>query len=90
MNVAHIPNLGERRCEMMTIGSSKSKRIVFQAAVGHKPLLSIRGCADMGFDCYLSDKGVQLVDRLSGERIPLERRRKPLYYESLDKTGPPG
>ena len=73
-NGAHIPNLGERRCEMMTTGSNRSKRIVFQVADVHKPLLSISGCADMGFDCYLGDKGGQLVDRMSGESIPLERR----------------
>ena len=59
---------------MMTIGSNRSKRIVFQVADVHKPLLSISGCADMGFDCYLGDKGGQLVDRMSGESIPLERR----------------
>ena len=59
---------------MMTIGSNKSKRIVFQVADVHKPLLSISGCADMGFDCHLGDKGGQLVDRMSGERISLERR----------------
>ena len=41
---------------MMTIGSNRSKRIVFQVADVHKPLLSISGCADMGFDCYLGEK----------------------------------
>ena len=74
VNGAHIPNLGERRCEMMTIGSNKSKRIVFQVADVHKPLLSISGCAGMGFDSYLGDKRGQLVGRMSGERIHLECR----------------
>ena len=73
-NGAHIPNLGERRCEMMTVGSDKSKRITFQVADVHKPLLSISGCADMGFDCFLGEKGGHLRDRESGETIPLERR----------------
>ena len=41
---------------MITIGSRSCKRIVFQAADVHKPLLSISGCADMGFDCFLGDK----------------------------------
>ena len=59
---------------MMTIGSNRSKSIFFQVAVVHKPLLSIGGCADMGFDCYLGGKGRQLVDRMSGESIPLERK----------------
>jgi len=73
-NGAHIPNLGERRCEMMTIGSSVCKNIVLQVADIHKPLLSISGCADMGFDCYLGDKGGHLLDKHTGEKIPLERR----------------
>jgi hypothetical protein len=73
-NGAHIPNLGERRCEMMTIGSNTARRIVFQVADVHTPLLSISGCADMGFDCHLEDKGGHLTDREAGERIPLERR----------------
>jgi hypothetical protein len=73
-NGEHIPNLGERRCEMMTIGSSICKNIVFQVADVHKPLLSISGCADMGFDCYLGEKGGHLLDKHTGEKIPLERR----------------
>ena len=59
---------------MMTIGSEKSKLITFQVADVHKPLLSISGCADMGFDCYLGKAGGHLRDRDSGEMIPLERR----------------
>ena len=47
---------------MMTIGLSECKRIVFQATDVHKPLLSISGCAEMGFDCYLGDKGEQFLD----------------------------
>jgi hypothetical protein len=70
---AHIANLGERRCEMMTIGSSVCKNIVFQVADVHKPLLSISGCADMGFGCYLGDKGGHLLDKHTGEKIPRER-----------------
>jgi hypothetical protein len=59
---------------MMTIGSSVCKNIVFQVADVHKPLLSISGCADMGFDCYLGEKGGHLLDKHTGEKIPLERR----------------
>ena len=36
-----IANLGERRCQVMTVGSMAPKRIVFQIADIHKPLLSI-------------------------------------------------
>ena len=73
-NGAHSANLGERRCEMMTLGSRSCKRTVFQVADVHSPLLSISGCADMGFDCYLGEKGGYLLDKHSGEQIPLERR----------------
>ena len=73
-NGATIPNLGERRCEVMTVGSPQAKRITFQVADVHKPLLSIYGCADMGYDCYLGQEGGSLRDRISGEIIPLERK----------------
>ena len=73
-NGAHISNCGERGCEIMTIGSRSCKRIVFQVADVHKALLSTSGCADMGFDCYSGDKGGYLLDKHSGENIPLERR----------------
>jgi hypothetical protein len=59
-NGATIPNLGERRCEVMTVGSLQAKRITFQVADVHKPLLSISGCADMGFDCFLGQYGARL------------------------------
>ena len=55
-NGAHIPNLGERRCEVMTLGSKVCRRIMFQFADVHKPPLSISGCADMCFDCYFGEK----------------------------------
>ena len=71
-NGATIPNLGERRCEVMTVGSLQPKRITFQVADVHKPLLSISGCADMGFDCFLGQYAGQLRDRVTGELIPLE------------------
>ena len=73
-NGESIANLGERRCEVMTIGSMIPKRIVLHIADVHKPLLSITACSDMGYDCYLSKKGGSLRDRLTGEVIPFERR----------------
>ena len=72
-NGATIPILGERRYEVMTIGSLQPKRITFQVADVHKALLSISGCADMGIDCILGQNGGQLRDRITGELIPLER-----------------
>ena len=48
---------------MMTVGSKIAKRIVFQVADVHKPLLSIIGCADIGFECCLDDKGAHFTDK---------------------------
>ena len=73
-NGATIPNLGERRCLLMTLGATEAKRIVFQVADVHKPLLSISRCADMGFQTYLGHDGGYMEDVISGERIPLERK----------------
>ena len=58
----------------MTAGSDISKRIVFQVADVHKPILSITACADMGYDCFLGKEGGSLRDRETGEIIPLERK----------------
>ena len=67
---ATIPNLGERRCEVMTVGSLQPKRITFQVADVHKPLFSI---SISGSDCFLGQHGGQLRVRISGELIPSER-----------------
>ena len=72
-NGATIPNLGERRCEVMTVGSIQAKHIVLRVAGVHKPLLSISCCADMGFDCFLGREGGSLRDRFTGALILLER-----------------
>ena len=69
-----IPNLGERRCLLMTLGSAVAKKIVFQIADVHKPLLSISRCADMGYQCHLEQSGGYLEDTVTGERIPLSRK----------------
>ena len=73
-NGESIDNLGEKRCQVMTIGSMCPKKIFFQIADVHKPLLSVTACSDMGYDCYLGRDGGNLRDRVTGEIIPLERR----------------
>ena len=60
---------------------------MFQVADVHKPLLSISGCADMGFDCHLGDKGGHLLDKQAGENIPLGRRDNLVHHESVDTPG---
>ena len=47
------------------------KRIIFQVADVHKPLLSISRVADMGYECRLVANGGALVDSQTGEEIPL-------------------
>ena len=73
-NGESIPNLGERRCLLMTLGSKAAKKIVFQVADVHKPLLSISRCADMGYNCHLGKEGGYMEDTITGERIPLMRK----------------
>ena len=73
-NAEFIANLGQRRCQVMTVGSMIPKQITFQVADVHKPLLSITACSDMEFDCYIGKEGGSLRNRMTGEVIPLERR----------------
>ena len=68
-----IPNLGERRCLLMTLGAAVAKKITFQVADVHKPLLSISRCADMGFQCHLGKEGGYMEDTVTLERVPLHR-----------------
>ena len=37
----------------MSIGSMIPKRVVFQIADVHKPLLYITACSDLGYDCLI-------------------------------------
>ena len=83
-----IPNLGERRCLLMTMGAKVAKKIVFQVADVHKPLLSISRCADMGFNCHLDKVGGYLEDMTTGERIPLIRRDNLYHMKTWVKKDP--
>ena len=78
-NGADIPNLGERRCLMLTPGCHTPKRITFQVADVHKPLLSVTRAADAGFDCLLGKKGGWLIPQDWGESVPITRRGN-LYF----------
>ena len=66
-NGQRIPNLGERRMEMLTPGSRKHKSITFQVADVHKPLLSISSVSDMGYECILNQTGGWLMNRAAKE-----------------------
>ena len=81
-NGESIPNLGERRCLMMTQGSNVPKRIDFQVADVHKALLSVTRAADMGFECHLGRRGGHMLDTITQEKIPIEREGN-LYTMSV-------
>jgi hypothetical protein len=69
-----IPNLGEKRCEMWTEGATSPKSIAMQVADVHKALLSLSRCADMGFESRFGSAFGCLIDTVSGEITPLQRR----------------
>ena len=69
-----LPNLGEKRCVMMTEDSSVMKRLTFQCADVHKALLSVSKVADLGYDCLLGQNGGKLIDTITGDIVPLHRR----------------
>ena len=69
-----IVNEGQKRCVMMTQGSTTPKGIVFQVSDVHKPLMSVGAMADAGFECLLGKEGGFMRDVDTGERIPLVRR----------------
>ena len=71
--VKRFQNVGERYCLLMTEDSQHAKKITFQCADIHKPLLSVSRCADLGYRCELGKYGGRLVDEVSGEVIPLHR-----------------
>ena len=74
-----ILNEGQKRCIMMTPGSTEPKGIFFQVSDVRKPLMSVGSMAGSGFECLLSKTGgfMRIVD--SGEMIPPTRRGN-LYH----------
>ena len=68
-----LPNVGERHCLLISENSHQTKKIVFQCADIHKPFLSVSRCADLGYKCVLDKRGEELVDKVTGEVVPLRR-----------------
>ena len=85
-----FPNLGERRCQMMTVGSTVCKSIVFQVADVHKALLSLSRCADMGFESRFGRRAGALIVEESGEVIPLQRKGNLYVLKCWLKAAPFG
>ena len=87
-NGAGLPNLGEKRCLMMTEDSSMMKKVVFQCADVHKALLSVSHVADLGYDCTLSKGGGYLKDTMTGDVVPLHRRGNLYFMRAWVKADP--
>ena len=85
-----IPNLGERRCEMWTEGASQPKAISMQVADVHKALLSLSRCADMGFESRFGSAYGCLLDTVTGEVVPLQRKGNLYVLKAWIKAAPFG
>ena len=85
-----IPNLGEKRCEMWTDGAAAPKAITMQVADAHKALLSLSRCADMGFESRFGSAYGCLLDRTTGEMIPLQRRGNLYILKAWTRAAPFG
>ena len=66
-NGKEIPNLGERRCLMWTENATQARHINTQVADVHEALLSLSGCADMGFESRFGRRAGALIDEETGE-----------------------
>ena len=73
------PNVGERRCTVISEGSHLPKLMNFQICDVHKALLSASKVCDMNYICILTKDGGQLEDMETGDVIPLHRNGN-LYF----------
>ena len=89
-NGESLPNLGERKCLMMSEDSDVPKKITFQCADVHKALLSVSRVADLGYACTLGKFGGFLEDTVTGEKIPLHRRGNLYVMKAWVRADPAG
>ena len=73
-NSMTILNVGERRIKVMIENSQTERKMVFQCADVHKPLLSVSKCSYQGYECVLNKTGGDLKDTVTGETTPLHRK----------------
>ena len=59
---------------MWTEGAAEGRRINLQVADVHKALLSLSRCADMGFESRFGSLAGALIDEVTEEVTPLERK----------------
>ena len=87
-NKQTIPNLGERRLEMWTANGVAPRLMAVQVADVHKALLSLSRCADAGFESRFGQLAGCLIDSMTGEIIPLERRGNLYYLKAWVRQAP--
>ena len=87
-NGQSIPNEGERRCLMMTRGTSRPKWITYRVAEVHKAILSIPRAADVGYECHLNAQGGYLLDIWSKKEGAHRPGWKSLRNEGMEQGRP--
>ena len=85
-----IPNLGERRCEMWTDVATTPKAISMQVADVHKALLSLSRCSDMGCESRFGSAFGCLIDTVTGEVVPLQRKGNLYVLKAWIRAAPFG
>ena len=89
-----IPNLGEKKCIMMTSEASTERKLALQVADVNRALLSVSKAVDGG-NRVISDKDWSYIeDRTTGERTTLVRKGGLYVVETWVKSRsddvPPG
>ena len=75
---------------MWTEGASQPKAISMQVADVHKALLSLSRCADMGFESRFGSAYGCLLDTVTGEVVPLQRKGNFYILKAWIKAAPFG
>ena len=75
---------------MWTEGASQPKAISMQVADVHKALLSLSRCADMGFESRFGSAYGCLLDTVTGEVVPLQRKGNLYVLKAWIKAAPFG
>ena len=75
---------------MWTDGTTEGRQINLQVADVHKPLLSFSRCAGMGFESRSGRVAGALIDEVTNEVIPLERKGNLYVLKCWLKAAPFG
>ena len=84
-----IPNVGEKRCRVMTAGSRVEKHITFQCADVDMPVLSSRKLCEAGREVLYKKNGGVSIDTKTGQTSKIVQRGR-VYYLKLHVLRPAG